>query len=168
MSDYEIVMELHVKNRKDIGSEYIDTGHNYLTDKSAKQFVSSIASQIKLDSINSLQKSRFISVLADGSTDFTMTEQYTVLDRCIENGFPVTKLVSILSVESANADGVLNGINEGLEQVEIDKRKIVCANFDGAAVMIMGHSGGVCAKLITLLINRVGIPSKHRYSLFMI
>lgn len=145
LSDYETVMELHVKNRKDIGSEYIDIGHNYLTEKSAKQFVSSIASQIKLDSINILQKSRCISVLADGSTDFAMTEQYTVLVRCIENGFPVTKLASILSVESANADGVLNGINEGPEQAEIDKSKIVCANFDGPAVM-MGHSGCVCAK----------------------
>ena len=78
LSDFETHMELHVKNKKDIGGDYMDIGTNFHNEKSAKQFLMSIAEQLRVTKTRLIEKVRFLTVLADGSTDFSMTEQYTV------------------------------------------------------------------------------------------
>jgi hypothetical protein len=148
MKDYELHMNLHVKNRKDLDRDYLDVGSNYQTEKSAKDFLMAITEQLRQDKASDLSEARFMSVLADGSTDSSITEQYTILVRYVNpKGLPVTIMASIVDVESANAEGILNGVKTGLSNMGQTmqgegKPIIVGANFDGAAVM-MGCKAGV-------------------------
>lgn len=52
----------------------------------------------------------------------------------------------LVPLQSANADGVTNAIDKGLEVVQVDENvlseKLVGCNFDGASVMT-GAKGGV-------------------------
>ncbi|XP_052241384.1 zinc finger protein 862-like [Dreissena polymorpha] len=145
LSDFETHMELHVKNKKDIGGDYMDIGTNYHNEKRAKEFLMSIGEQLRVTKTRLIEKVRFLTVLADGSTDSSMTEQNTVLVRYVSEGYPVTTLASIEDIENANAFGVKNGIENGLNKIGItDSSKIVSVNFDGAAVM-MGCKSGVSA-----------------------
>lgn len=75
-----------------------------------------------------------------------LTSQYTVLVRCINNGFPVIKMVFTQGVENTSADCRQEGIKDGLEEVDTDQINIVCAKFDGAADMT-GRFRGVCTKM---------------------
>lgn len=90
LSDYETHMEIHMKNRQDIGKDYIDIGSNYLTEKSAKLFLLSIAEEQRHNTMQRLTNVRFVTVLADGSTDYSIVEQYNVLIRFVFKGVAVT------------------------------------------------------------------------------
>ena len=81
----------------------------------------------------------------------SVTEQLTVFV-CYtpSNGRPSTQFADLVPLQSANADGITDAIDEGLEAVQVDenvlKEKLVGCNFDGANVMI-GAKGGVSKKL---------------------
>lgn len=151
MSDYETHMELHLMNHDLIGSDYINIGTNYLTEKSAREFLMNIAAVMKTEATQELKRARFYTVLADGSTDCSVIEQYVVLLRFVnKDGYPVTQFGSIEAAESATADGVLKCVTDGLGKLNLDVKSkepaLVCANFDGAAVM-MGCNSGVSTQL---------------------
>ncbi|XP_033753177.1 zinc finger protein 862-like [Pecten maximus] len=129
----------------------VDMGSMYRNDKGCKTFIEHIANseieKIKKD----VMESRYFSVLSDGSTDSSITEQEAVYIRYIgPEGKPQTEFCDIVSLETADASGVLQGIDRALETIGIDenafKSKLVGCNFDGAAVM-MGQKGGVAAKV---------------------
>jgi len=56
----------------------LDTGIQYRTDKKCKEFVSSIASVERQRRLEEVHNARFLCVLADGSTDKSITEQEAV------------------------------------------------------------------------------------------
>uniref|UniRef100_A0AAZ1X1X8 C17orf113 probable zinc finger domain-containing protein n=1 Tax=Oreochromis aureus TaxID=47969 RepID=A0AAZ1X1X8_OREAU len=96
-----------------------------------------------------IQESRFLSILADGSTDTGIIEQELVHVRYVrDNGDIATYMIK--PVKSANAAGILEAIDEAVNTMGIRedtwKKKVVCANFDGAAVM-MGEKTGVAGRL---------------------
>ena len=76
--------------------------------------------------------------------------------RYVDHGNPVTKLASIQALEHGNAEGVHQGVMKGLATMEITADKLqhadssfptlVCANFDGASVM-MGSKSGVATRI---------------------
>ena len=90
-----------------------------------------------------IDDSRFLSVLSDGSTDKSIIKKELVYVRFLSDGKPQTKIVEIVDVKHAHATGILNAIDEAVEEVGITQEiwlsKVVCANFDGASVM-MGKS----------------------------
>ena len=101
---------------------------------------------------------RFLCVLADGSTDKSITEQEAVYIRYVgSNGRPTTQFADIVSLESADAVGVMAAIEKGLEAVDVDegllREKLAGCNFDGCNVM-MGKKGGV----MQLLQEKIGRP----------
>ncbi|KAJ8301583.1 hypothetical protein KUTeg_020570 [Tegillarca granosa] len=132
-SKFKNLCQLQVKNGVDLGTMY--------------QNVDGCINMIK--SIAATEKSKFISVLADGSTDSAVIEQETVYVR-FEDGLPKTQFVDIVPLSSANSDGVLKGIDTGLENIGLTREKvdskIVGCNFDGASVM-MGNKSGVSSKI---------------------
>uniref|UniRef100_A0A3P8R1F9 C17orf113 probable zinc finger domain-containing protein n=1 Tax=Astatotilapia calliptera TaxID=8154 RepID=A0A3P8R1F9_ASTCA len=98
-----------------------------------------------------IQESRFLSILADGSTDTGIIEQELVHVRYVrDNGDIATYMIKCQPVKSANAAGILEAIDEAVNTMGIRedtwKKKVVCANFDGAAVM-MGEKTGVAGRL---------------------
>ena len=123
---------------------------NYVNDKSCRMFIRWIAEELKLSLQRNVRKSRFLSILSDGSTDSGNIENELIYIRFINNGEAVTKYAAIEAVKNANAVGTLEAIETGLRSgLKLDKiddiyLKTVNSNFDGASVM-SGVNAGVQA-----------------------
>ena len=103
-----------------------------------------------------LHKARFVPVMSDGPSDTIIVEQEVVYVRYSEHGNAVTQLASIQTLEHGNAEGVHQGVMKGLATMQLTADKLqpadssyptrVCANFDGASVM-MGSKSGVATRI---------------------
>ena len=129
----------------------LDLGNNYRNDKSCRQFIDAIADESREILTDEINETRFICVLGDGTTDRGVIEQEAVYVRYVDKDNTVkTTMVDCVALEKGDADGVLKGIDEGLntigvtEQMQMDK--MVACNFDGAAVN-MGKHNRVAKKL---------------------
>ena len=100
-----------------------------------------------------LQSVRFMTVLADGSTDAVVVEQETVSVRYVYEGTPITELAETVPLDSGKAVDVYSAIKTGIKAIRGDFEmnsapdngpKVIGANFDGASVM-MGIRSGVKA-----------------------
>jgi hypothetical protein len=128
-----------------------DIGKNYQNSFMASKFSGIISDNLKDDLISKVFSSKFVSVLADGSTDSSVQEQEVVYLRYLENGKAITSLVDIVSLEHAHAERVYTAIESALQNYGLDFQKLnadhhgtptlVCANFDGASVMLGKKSG---------------------------
>ena len=71
-----------------------------------------------------------------------------------KDGQPATEFIDIIAIASADANGVLNGILEALEGLDLSqdeiRSKLIGCTFDGASVN-QGAKGGVIAKLKNLI-----------------
>ena len=151
-NDMELLCNLQEKN----GVNF-PLGNNYRNHVRAKEFVTSIADTIKTDLKADIKEANFVSLLADGSTDTSISEQENVYIRYFAKGRIVTSLVDIVELESSNAAGVFSGIEKALNKVDLSMNvlsnfndetpTIVCANFDGASVM-QGQKGGTMAHIL--------------------
>uniref|UniRef100_A0A3P9DGY3 DUF4371 domain-containing protein n=1 Tax=Maylandia zebra TaxID=106582 RepID=A0A3P9DGY3_9CICH len=95
-------------------------------------------------------RSRFLSILADGSTDTGIIEQELVHVRYVrDNGDVATYMIKLQPVKSANAAGILEAFDEAANTMGIRedtwKEKVVCATVDGTAVMM--EKTGVAGRL---------------------
>ena len=129
----------------------LDFGSQYKNDKACREFVENIAAIEKERSQEEIKNARFLCVLADGSTDKSITEQESVYVRCTgSNGRPSTYFADLVPVTSADAPGVTPAIQKALQTLSIDetvlRKKLTCCNFGGASVM-MGKKTGVAKQL---------------------
>ena len=131
-------------------SNGVNMNNTYLNDHACRNFIGAMAHVHRLDTTSQIEKSRFLSVLSDGSTDNSVIEQELVYVRFLCNGKPQTKMVKIVDLKHAHAVGILDAIDRAVKDVgitlEIWHSKVVCANFDGASVM-MGEINGVAGQL---------------------
>ena len=128
----------------------------------------SAASIIRDDIKSVVAKNDFVSVLSDGSTDSVVVEQEIVYLHYIDFDFmPITRLIEIVPLESANAAGIYSSIQKGLETVNLSFEKLqptapgpslACANFDGCNVML-GQRGGVISQIKEVIPTALGIHS---------
>jgi len=151
LSDMDMLCQLQEKNGVDIGV-------NYRNNQRARDFVKAISDSIKNQACLELKQSNFISILADGSTDTTISEQELVYARYVnKDGEIKTQLLNIEEVASSDSVGVYNGIcaaisSCGLSMADLvaadnsDTPTLVSACFDGAAVM-QGHKNGVISHI---------------------
>ena len=139
---FKELCDLQQKNGLDLGSQYRN-------EKMCQQFVDKIAAAEQEQCVKEINNARFLCIMADGSTDKSITEQETVYVCCAgSNGHPTTLFADLVPLKSADA-GVTEAIKEGLETVGVDevlKKKMACCNFDGASVT-MGHRSGVSKRL---------------------
>ena len=118
-----------------------------MNEKRCKDFVLAVANQLFDEVRSKLSCARFLTVLADGSTDATVVEQEAVSVRYIHKGEPVTELAEIVPLESAKATGVYKAVKQGIAAVKReDGPSLIGANFDGASVKI-GEKAGAKALL---------------------
>ena len=133
-------------------------GENYANDTQARVFTMNIANTILTNLKSELLNVKTVSLLADGSTDASVVEQETVFLRFVDtDGQPVTRLLSTVDLENANADGVFAAITSALDNVGLDWDSLadpskpgptlVSANFDGASVM-QGRKSGTMSKIL--------------------
>ena len=146
--DYEYIVDIQCKNG-------VNLGENYHHHSKCREFISHIAESVRDGMKECISASKFVTLLADGSTDVSVTEQEIMYLRYVKGGEPKVQFISIEPLESANANGIQQGIQRSLEKTGLDFNKLksdtpgpslVCVNFDGASVNF-GIRNGVVAKM---------------------
>ena len=146
---YESICELQQLNG-------VHLGKNYATNKACTRFVNSIATDIKDSLRENVDKSRFISILSDGSADKGIIEEEGVFVRYVKNGEPLTNLISIEEPYTVDAPGIFDSIVTAIKSLKLSSdrdttdeeflsaiyKKCISINFDGASVM-SGYKSGV-------------------------
>jgi hypothetical protein len=130
-------------------SKGLDIGSTYQTDKYCKIFQESIAEVERKLLAERVARSKFISVMIDGSTDTSVQEQEIIYIRTVESGVPRMEFVSVESCEKSDAPSILKAIENAMETEIQDrdwKSKLVGLTTDGAAVMV-GKNAGLAALL---------------------
>ena len=126
----------------------LTVGETYLTNKKAHEFVHYIAEVERAKLIELLKGKGSMSIITDGSTDSSITEQELLYVRVAEHGNIHTQFLSVEPVEKADAENITNAICNAVEQLgdgmtDIVKGKLVAFGSDGAAVMTGVHNGVV-------------------------
>ena len=110
-----------------------------------------MAEDIKGDLRSSIESSRFVSILSDGSTDKGIIEEEIVYVQFVD-GKPHTKLVSVESPNFVDAAGIMTAIQDSIDTLKLDEneteeffiefyKKLININFDGASFMSGNWSG---------------------------
>ena len=88
----------------------------------------------------------FFSILIDGATDSSVTENELIYLRYVDRGEPVNHYFSIEDLAHADAQGILNSIEEAFNRNRLQnwKEKLIGFGSDGASVNL-GIRGGVAA-----------------------
>lgn len=153
-SDYTFLCEIQMKNGLHLGSDHLGRD-------ACVNFIKTISEVIRNDIKNHMNRVRFISIMSDGSTDSSVTDQEAVLLRYVhpDTYEPATVFASIEKLENAAAEGVLKAIIKGVSECGVNLReqegpKVVCVNMDGAAVN-MGAKNGVAKKINDIVENQV-------------
>ena len=137
-TDYPDLLKLQAKNRiENFGSSYGNA------DASA-YFGDFIGKVLREDLKNLISKSNYYSVLSDGSTDSSVTEQETIYILFICGGVPVLKYFSIESVKVADSAGLKETLEKAFLRFGFKNYydKLVGLNLDGASVN-MGRMNGL-------------------------
>ena len=136
-TDFPELLKLQSKNKV----MYI--GESYTTDRAAAKFVNVIG-QITRESLNAdLAKARYYSILNDGSTDVSTTEQELVYVLFLQDGTPVIKFMGVESQVQADAEGLQTAIETSFSRLGIScfPDRLVGLNIDGASVNMGVHAG---------------------------
>lgn len=95
-----------------------------------------------------MKESNYISVMLDGATDSSVTENEAICVTYLHDRLPLNHLVFVTVLSHAHADGVTDCIQSSVSKFGLDdwKQKLVgfCA---GGANVNMGQTAGVVAKL---------------------
>ena len=80
-----------------------------------------LAKPVLVQTFVEIRDARFLCVLADSTTD----ECHTAVDFFVRysdsNGRPSTQFSDLVFLQSADASGITNAINKGLEAVQVDE-----------------------------------------------
>lgn len=121
--------------------------------------------QLRSQIVSSLLAAPFVSILSDGSTDRSVIEQEIVYLRYVDQCMPTTKMINLISLESATAEGIFNAIFNALNIVGLNEEnirhdtpgpKLICGNFDGTSVNF-GNKCGVFKRLKDEVPQAIGI-----------
>ena len=126
-------------------------GNTYRTDKAARQIAKTIARVERLKLAEELLHANFISLICDGSTDASFSEQEVLYVRYATGGSVQTKFVGLGSPNVADANGLKDTIVKILQHADTSmddlKHKLVGFGCDGAAVNMGSQNGlGVLLK----------------------
>lgn len=141
-SDYPDLLALQEKNG-------VEKRSGYRTDRAAAIFADFIAKQLKASLEEILLKARYYSILTDGSTDTSVTEQELIYIMLLnEDGRAVLKFLSIENPPVADAIHLVECIREAFHRIGVVdfSSHLHGINVDGASVNLGIHRG-VAARL---------------------
>lgn len=120
----------------------------YKNRMAASSFITSISSVIQSSVVESINSTDYFSILVDGSTDISVTEQEIVYVRMLKDGRPVSVLLGLMAVKSGAAINIAAELDVFLTGLGIQnwKAKLVGLGTDGASVNV-GSQGGLGAIL---------------------
>ena len=87
-------------------SKGISVGNTYLNIKSVKQFQACIADVTRSQMRDKISTAKFLSVLLDGTTDTSITEQKMFFIRYAEKGEVQTEFIGVMSVDRGTAPNI--------------------------------------------------------------
>ncbi|XP_028408661.1 zinc finger protein 862-like [Dendronephthya gigantea] len=136
-SDFSELLKLQSKNN------ILNIGESYTTDRAAAQFVNVIGEVTRESLEADLAKARYYSILSDGSTDVSTTEQELVYVLFLQDGTPVVKFAGVESATTADAEGLLRAIESAFSRLGIScfPDRLVGLDVDGASVNMGIHAG---------------------------
>lgn len=113
--------------------------NSYRTDQACRRFIEYIYDDIQTESRCLLTNARVLSIMFDGATDVSVSENEIVYARVVEQGVPRNVYVKINSVAHAHAEGVLGAITSAMDSVTVEpawdwKQKLIATGSDGANV----------------------------------
>ena len=117
---------------------------SYRNERAAANFVDVCGEILKETLVDDLLSAKYYSVLMDGSTDASVTEQELIYVLYLsKNGRPHVKFFNIESVKSADAEGLKSSLNESFERIGITNfgSRLHGLNVDGASVNTGIHNG---------------------------
>ncbi|CAM9481541.1 unnamed protein product, partial [Heterosigma akashiwo] len=126
----------------------LDMGVNYYSSHSAKEFLQLMKEEELSRIKEEIKEANFLCLIADGSNDTGVVEQEVVHLRYVNKGKPVNRFIKISSVENGTAQAIFESCVDvlyntvGLKEKDV-RSKLVCLNFDGAAVMLSELNGVV-------------------------
>ncbi|XP_061191044.1 zinc finger protein 862-like [Saccostrea echinata] len=187
LSKFESMMDF----LKDIGTpslHFLQVGNriDYQSYYSANEFLHAISDVIEEKTTEKLQKSPFVTIFADESTDICNKKRMTMTARIInpENSRAQTVFLRDIEYESGTGEGLTSEITKELKLRNISLSKVLGFGSDGASVMT-GLDKGVIGRLkelnphilnIHCMAHRLalctaqaanGIPALKRYQEFM-
>lgn len=126
----------------------LEVGETYTNDYQAKVFVHYIAKEERRKMREKLSKSKFISVMSDGSLDSAVMEEEIVFVRSAREGKVSVDFVGVKSVPKPDAISIADAVNFIMtNEISAEwKSKLVALTTDGAAVMT-GAKRGVVTRL---------------------
>ncbi|XP_077863556.1 E3 SUMO-protein ligase KIAA1586-like [Saccoglossus kowalevskii] len=138
---FRTLLNLQKKNGLDVGTMYAN-------DVKCAEIVATVAEVMKRDIGDKAKESRYISIMCDGATDSSIKENESIIVRYLDDGKPVNKLIGLVELEHAHADGIVAAIDKVFGSVGFEdyRNKLIGFCADGASVN-MGETGGVRAKL---------------------
>ena len=136
-TDYPDLLNLQTKN----GISKL--GANYSTPDAYAYFADQIGKVMREDLKKLIFKVNYFSVLSDGTTDSSVSEQETIYVFFVCKGTPVLKYLSIDNVKNADAPRLKSTLEIAINQFGITHYydKLVGLNFDGASVNMGKHYG---------------------------
>jgi hypothetical protein len=122
----------------------LSVGETYLNDKNCKIFTHAIALHERQKIKQEIENSPFVSILCDGSTDSSITNNEIIYLRYARHGTAIVKLLGCMNVEKADAKGVLSSMKSVCQMNDLDWTSGVAALFKEAnpsivPVHCLGH-----------------------------
>ncbi|XP_063733444.1 zinc finger protein 862-like [Eleginops maclovinus] len=141
VSDFKWMCEMDEKKGLDLGS-------TYRNEKSCKEFLVAIAEITRLAIEDKVKSAKFITIMSDGSTDVSATEQEIVYLHFAVDGKTHCNFLGLVQCDKPDANGIYDAIMQAVKLPGIPKeemmKKIVGFAGDGAAVNT-GKKAGVIA-----------------------
>ncbi len=124
----------------------LNLGRAYRNRMAASSFILSISGVMQAGITDCLNSVEFFSLLLDGSTDISTTEQEIVYVRFLKDGKPFNIFLGLMSITDASANGLALHLDTFLTNLGIQnwKSKLVGLGTDGATVNV-GQQGGLGA-----------------------
>ena len=124
-------------------------GRNYINHVMARDMAMSLAHVLRERINTALRMSPAFALMVDESTDVSSANSMVLYVRLFMNGVAMTVLWGLVQVTSANADGLVNVIEERFKEQDVSMDRLFCFASDGASVMTgdARDGGGVAVKL---------------------
>lgn len=122
---------------EDLAALTVSPGVSYVSDYAAHEFLKALSETIESDTKSALQNSPYVTVLADESTDRTITHRLVIYCQIIdiETMTPTTQFLTNIQLDSGTGAAVSSAIYSELEMRGVKAEKIMGLGTDGAAAM---------------------------------
>jgi Domain of unknown function (DUF4371) len=142
--NFRATLQLMLQCNDEVMRQHLCTaGKNstYISPMSQNALIESIAVVIKRSIVESIQKARFYSILADETTDTSRKEQLTVCFRYILDCAIYERFFSFAVAHDLTGKGLSSQLLEIIHTAGLNKHDMVGQGYDGAAAMSGQHNG---------------------------